>query len=347
MTARRHLGFTLVELLVVIAIIGVLVALLLPAVQAAREAARRVHCQNNCKQLGLGLTSFQDLKGYYPLGGEAGMTRSREHKYVELGAPNGGVGGYNNVHASWLANILPFIEQQALFAQFPPDNSFDPIGVWQRKQPGQMAPPIAVFRCPSDDYEPNLPHANYTGSMGPTCTGFGCNDNRFPCEIYEAYWERTDIDHGWPNNHCGMDNPCPLHGMFSRVGFRRVKLKYVSDGSSNTIMVGEKLPANEMHSAQVARAPQGWWPGVNTGYAFGNSIVPINYPINPDQTTCNPGDRHVTNTNTSSGFSSKHPGGANFIYVDGSVHFIPESIDNLSLSFLAHKSDGAGTNVVF
>ena len=348
MARRRLHAFTLVELLVVIAIIGVLVALLLPAVQAAREAARRSQCQNNLKQLGLGLVNFNDTNGHFPLGGEAGMTRDVAMRYVDGGAPNGGVGGLNNTHLSWLARILPFIEQQQLYAQIPPDNTFSPILTWMQKLPNNMPPPIDVFRCPSDDYERELAHANYTGSMGPTCHQYGCNVNPFPCEKYKDYWEQVHIDHGDPANPCPGGIPCPLHGMFSRWGFNRVKLKHITDGTSNTIMVGEKRPAYEGHSAEITRAGGvGWWAGTNSGYAFGNSIVPINYDIDPVQTSCSPGDRHIWNLNTSMGFSSHHPGGALFVYADGSVHFLPDSIEPLTLSFLAHKSDGNTINTTF
>jgi hypothetical protein len=130
--------------------------------------------------------------------------------------------------------------------------------------------------------------------------------------------------------------------MFARWGIFRVKLKQVTDGSSNTIMVGEKRPAYEGHSAIVARADSvGWWAGANSGYAHGNTMIPINYPIDPEQSACSPlPNRSIGNYPSSMGFSSHHPGGAVFVFVDGSVHFVQESIDDLTLNFLGHKSDG-------
>jgi prepilin-type N-terminal cleavage/methylation domain-containing protein/prepilin-type processing-associated H-X9-DG protein len=341
-------GFTLVELLVVIAIIGILVALLLPAIQAAREAARRMQCSNNLKQLGLGLINFQDTKKYFPLGGEAGMTRDRDEHYVEGGAPNGGIGGFNNVHASWLVSILPYIEERGLFDQIPPDNTFAPILAYINSRADKVAPVMPNFRCPSDGYQLDKPHANYTGSMGPVCVTSGeCTAILFPCEAFNKYWDPTNIDQGDPANPCPGLPHCPLHGMFGRWGFYRVKLKEITDGTSKTIMVGEKRPAYEGHSTDIAPQPSvGWWMGVNSGYAFGNSIVPINYPIDPDQQDCTPApDRNRNNYNTSMGFGSFHPGGAQFVMADGSVQYIQDSIDTLTLSFLAHKSDGQAANV--
>jgi type II secretory pathway pseudopilin PulG len=343
-----------VELLVVIAIIGVLVALLLPAVQAAREAARRTQCQNNIRQLGLGLINFQDAKGYFPVGGEVGYTRDKNNKYVEGGFDSNpdGNGGFLNVQASWLANILPYIEQQAIYNQMPPEGTFARVTLnWILKLPTKMPPALSNFRCPSDDWELEFPHCNYTGSTGPMCNPSGCGGGvKFACETYAPkYWELTNIDAGWPGNKCagpGGMVPCPQHGMFARWGMYHVKMKQVSDGTSNTIMIGEKRPAYEGHAADIARADSvGWWAGANSGYAHANSIVPINYPIDPNQLTCSPvPDRAVHNYNTSMGFSSFHAGGALFVMVDGSVHFFQESMDELTLSILAHKSDGNTAN---
>jgi prepilin-type N-terminal cleavage/methylation domain-containing protein/prepilin-type processing-associated H-X9-DG protein len=357
---RQENGFTLVELLVVIAIIGILVALLLPAIQAAREAARRAQCANNCKQLGIALLNFELSRKHFPLGGEVGFTRNPppptgNGAYVEGGFPSNcqGAGGFVNVHASWLASILPFIEEQAIYDRIPDDKTMAPITFgWILTLPNKMPPSIATFRCASDNWERELPHANYTGSMGPTChSSGGCSVAPFDCQSAPIpnLWETTHIDHGDPCNLCtdasGKKKPCPLHGMFSRWGFYRVKLKNVTDGASKTILIGEKRPSHEGHSAFIAKADSvGWWAGANSGYAHGNSIIPINYPINPDQTNCTPGDRNRDNYNTSMGFGSFHPGGAHFVMVDGSVQFISENIEQLALNLMAHKSDGYAYN---
>jgi prepilin-type N-terminal cleavage/methylation domain-containing protein/prepilin-type processing-associated H-X9-DG protein len=342
---RSSTGFTLVELLVVIAIIGILVALLLPAVQAAREAARRSECANTLKQLSLGLLNHADTRKYFPVGGEVGYTRDQNGQYVEGGFKNNplGAGAFNNVQASWLAAILPFIEEQAVYDSMPPEGTVGRITFeWILKLPSRMPPVIDLFRCPSDGWELNLPHANYTGSIGPVCHTSGlCNAILFPCEVFNSYWDPVNIDEGWWGSPCAGGQQCPQYGMFGRWGIYRVEQKDVLDGTSKTLLIGEKRPSYEGHSAYIAKhVSVGWWAGANSGYAHGNSTIPINYPINPDQINCTPGDRNIDNYNTSMGFSSFHPGGAQFALVDGSVRFIQESIDTITLSFLAHKSDG-------
>ncbi len=344
---RRRTGFTLVELLVVIAIIGVLVALLLPAVQAAREAARRSQCQNNIKQLGLGLITFEQSKGYFPQGGEVGYTRDANGKFVEGGfADNpGGSGDFINVQASWLVSILPYIEQQAIYNEIPPEGTFGRITLaWIiPKRPDQLPPIVSNFRCPSDGWEPEYPHCNYTGCVGPLCLGGnGCGFVPIPCQNYDKFWPASNIDAGWWGSPCTGGVQCEQHGMFSRWGIFRVKQRQVTDGTSNTIMVGEKRPAYEGHSAVVARANSvGGWAGANSGYAHGNTMIPINYPIDPDQPSCSPlPNRSIINYPSAMGFNSHHPGGAILVFVDGSVHFVQESIDDFTLNFLGHKSDG-------
>lgn len=344
-THRSVTGFTLVELLVVIAIIGILVALLLPAVQAAREAARRTQCVNNLKQLSLGVLNHADTLKYFPLGGEIGYTRDMDGRYVPGGNkqnPNG-AGGFSNVQASWLVSILPFIEEQAIYDSIPPAGKFGRITFeWILKLPNKTPPSIDSFRCPTDGWERELPHANYTGSIGPVChTAGGCNSILFPCEVFNQYWEPVNIDQGWWGSPCSGGKQCPQYGMFGRWGIYRVKHKDVLDGTSKTILIGEKRPSHEGHSAYIAKADSvGWWAGANSGYVHGNSMIPINYPVDPDQLSCTPGDRNIDNYNTSMGFGSFHPGGAQFAFVDGSVRTLQDSIDTFTLSFLAHKSDG-------
>ena len=364
MHQRKH-GFTLVELLVVIAIIGLLVALLLPAVQSARESARRVQCSNQIKQLCLALLEFEEVFQTIPPGGEGGDTR----RYAGQGIPAQYVEGCQRCDSSgtkpcvsgswsgdnwgtWLMRILPFIEETQTWDEvngYLQDGMVLPVTRYRAQLPdvdghrGGDPPVVSQFRCPSDDYERALPYSNYTGSNGPFCNNGGCANQVFPCA---RDWG-TNIDHG--NRQCGAATPCRLHGMFSRHACWQVKLKDVTDGTSKTIFIGEKKVRAEYHLWKIGRHPTvGYWMAGNGGNAHANSLVPINYPIDLDSPNCSTGKQFDSaNENTSMGFSSFHAGGANFGMVDGSVHFLPESIDQETFIWLSHKSDDMVMQEVF
>jgi prepilin-type processing-associated H-X9-DG protein len=129
--------------------------------------------------------------------------------------------------------------------------------------------------------------------------------------------------------------------MFSRLACWRVELRHVADGTSKTILLGEKRIEYEGHLRDIGPHPSvGYWMGVNGGNAHANSLIPINYPTDPTIENCDPAQFDRWNENTAWGFNSFHPGRANFALVDGSVLFISEGINQLTLSFMAHKSDG-------
>jgi hypothetical protein len=328
-----------VELLVVIAIIGVLVALLLPAIQSAREAARRAQCTNNLKQLGLGVIQFEQVNEHYPPGGENGDTRDPKQNYVEGCAGGAGMRWSNN-WGTWMMWILPYIEQSAIFDQIPlRDGKPSPVVRYMQTRRDRTAPVIEMLKCPSDGYELARPYSNYTGSNGPECHNAGCSRLIFSC--HSTFWEPTNIDHA--NRACavGKNPPCKLHGMFSRLACWRVELKEVLDGTSKTILLGEKRIEYEGHLRDIGpHATVGYWMGVNGGNAHANSLIPINYPTNPAINNCSPPQFDRWNENTSWGFNSFHPGGALFTMVDGAVLFLSDNMSTLSLSLLAHKSDG-------
>jgi prepilin-type N-terminal cleavage/methylation domain-containing protein len=200
----RRKGFTLVELLVVIAIIGVLVALLLPAVQAAREAARRSSCSNNLKQIGIGLQNYHDTYNKFPMAGflsRPGTTPTTPNAY----------------HHTWLTAILPFMEQKPLYDTI----NFNLIA-W-----GQpiVATNVKFLRCPSDGgYEKpadthNIAFTNYSGSEG------------------YHWWETAHLDPAWGGNWTQLPVMGDYTGLFTVN--REFGMSDIKDGTSNTVIVAE------------------------------------------------------------------------------------------------------------
>src|SRR5579872_7407470 len=314
--ARRR-GFTLIELLVVIAIIAVLVALLLPAVQQAREAARRTQCKNNLKQYGLALQNYHDTYKIFPIGSD---------QYI-----------WNpGNQLSWHARILPFADQTPLYNQIN-QNLQNAYG--QTLADGLMvqAHKVPYGLCPSDGHMIQNPlwgqvaQTNYTGSMGSQGNGSvsgSCNQ-----------WQQFAVMLN-PNNADTQD-PTQVSGMFCRDG-APIGMFHVTDGTSNTIMVGETLPACNDHSGG------GMWQSNGEGNAHASTIVPINtmntcnwpnFPNGQWGLVTNSQCTNPNNWNWSWGFRSMHAGGANFVFVDGSVHFLSQSINMQTYQYLGGKAD--------
>ena len=318
---RSRRAFTLVELLVVIAIIGVLVGLVLPAVQKIREAASRMKCSNNLKQLALACHSYNDVHGSFPPGG--------------LVLPNGP--GWGNLDwasnkGTWLVHSLPFMEQDNLFNQIPNLNlpHFDSIGT--AEQAGVLPKLISMFRCPSDGTYLNDPFSNYDGCLGPQCLDDKCGFNPFAQYCNQPAWGYTTSADDGTTSDAGE-----LRGMFARNG-AKITFASVTDGTTNTLFIGESLPAQNSHQLTFP-----WYSVYGTQVL--STIIPINYPISEqDRSWCGsaqvgPG-ASMTNNNVSWGFKSRHPQGANFAFVDGSVHFIPQSIDHKTYQLLGCRNDG-------
>lgn len=295
-------AFTLVELLVVIAIIGVLVALLLPAVQAAREAARRTQCSNNLKQLGLALHNFHDTYGKLPVGAHDDDNRS----------------------FCWRTWILPFVEQSSLYNQMvgagmwiPPNMGNGANGVNVDSVPGSEVNGIPAlsdlcktkltfYTCPSDIL-PMLDNdgyakTNYCGNMGPALgTVTGCGSVKGDVQEGVLLFA-NDNNTTWTTS-----------------------LAMITDGTSNTIMAGEVTVSENVKPTSLndARYPI-WAGGNNNGSCSGTAaagatlrFVDVNYFIN-----------RKTGAESNSSFGSKHPGGAQFVLADASVRFINESISS-------------------
>jgi len=304
MSRRRsgRRGFTLIELLVVIAIIAILIALLLPAVQQAREAARRAQCKNNLKQLALGCHNYHDVYKTFP----------PNHIFSRPPGSAANAEGWG-----WQVLILPQIEQgplhqtlgvmdYTLMAVLAGDNPAvpDPRGLLQGTS-------IDIFRCPSDttseaprNFAPQARH--FGGGVGTTAGGLG--NWRPPANNYMS---SRGTRNNWPNV-TDLDS----HGMFSAVPIR---INDCTDGTSNTFLIGER-------DTMLCRG--GTWIGVRNPqgnlvrgfyYNTANVRVPLNAPDPPYLWSSRSG--------CSEGFSSLHPGGANFALADGSVRFVSENIE--------------------
>jgi prepilin-type N-terminal cleavage/methylation domain-containing protein len=289
---RARFAFTLVELLVVIAIIGVLVALLLPAVQAAREAARRSQCANNLKQIGIGLHNFHDTNGNLP----PGQARTDDKGY------------------GWGTLLLPFIEQGTIYdALVGAGEVLDPRGVANASDcdcnEANYAPKtvLKAFICPSDV----MP--NNAGARGCAKSNYvGCQGN-----------DGGAGDKG---------------GVFIRNKLRTTRLADAIDGTSNVIAVGEITGLT--FDGKILDGNS-----VNSGRGFG-LWVGNTTDSKHDAETCVRAATAVRTINVASAerqysFGSVHPAGAQFVFLDGSVHFLTETMDATTWVNMGMRNDGA------
>ena len=276
-------GFTLVELLVVITIIGILIALLLPAVQAAREAARRSQCSNNVKQICLAVLNYESNNGTLPAG-----------SYL-LPINWDGTESKTTYRGSIMIRLLPYLEQQAVFDMFDLTKNYaccQTIPGSSKLIGSVIIPP---YMCPTDespavDSTTGYAKYNYAASSGPTAQG---DNGSCPCPSYTT-WNNYALA-AYKSTGTGA-------GPFF-YNTLSVPLSAITDGLSNTIFFGEGLPACSNNQLRG-------WAHSNTTQARATTIIPINYD------SCNPsasdGCHNPDNWNSSFGFKSRHPGGAQF-----------------------------------
>jgi prepilin-type N-terminal cleavage/methylation domain-containing protein/prepilin-type processing-associated H-X9-DG protein len=308
----RYQAFTLVELLVVIAIIGILVALLLPAIQAAREAARRTHCLNNLKQMGLALLNYESTRKTYPRG-RWNLAGTGTGKHAILDRPT-----ISN-DASWTVPMLPYAEEQSIASQYNTNKEW--FHVDNRTS---VSFPPSIFVCPTVA-NLNRFDVTFTSTVKPAAGDYGCTNG-----VGAGAWNLHPELGTYPGNiSLGEDNPRVI-GVLTKVLDRSpCRIKDITDGTSKTLVIIEDAgrpdpytdgrPGNTAGLQIPVDAGTGW-ADPDTGFTM-NSDPPVNHR--------NDGEIY-----------SFHTGGAQAAFADGSTRFLSSSLTGTAAIALITRSGG-------
>lgn len=307
---RRRAGFTLIELLVVLAVLGILLALLIPAVQSAREVARRVECRNKLRQIAIALHTYHDTHSVLPV-------------QTSYGPP----WGQTRHHWSWTVRVLPYLDQGPLYNQL--DFTRDGLDATPRNVGGDVVSNLQLIGrslpaklCPSDP-EADTPRTRADDAehlvLGLTCYAASVGDHANL---------RGDGDPSVDAYRFGnfATDGGKLRGIISRGGWS-ARFRDVRDGLSSTIFVGEVVP--------------GWCDWQDWGHQnFATTAHPINYRNSDFQA----GVLLSSDSDESIVFRSRHTGGAHFLFGDGGVAFLSEDIDGLLYRALASRAGSEVTS---
>jgi prepilin-type N-terminal cleavage/methylation domain-containing protein/prepilin-type processing-associated H-X9-DG protein len=328
---KRRDGFTLIELLVVIAIIAILIGLLLPAVQKIREAAARLSCQNNLKQMGLAEHNFHDTYGKF--------TCSWDYE-----PPKAGVRATGVAHA-WGTYLLPYIEQDNLYKLYNFNSlGYDSKGI-TTPNPAVVATPLKIFQCPSSPNQgrvytfpvpanvlPAMPAGTATASASDYTALTGVRNWNILVNPTSSEPDLQDIGqrHGILR---GVSTDPTTTASFSP----QMAIASISDGLSNTFLIGELAGRPDVYNARRQVIATGVNPGAGWGDAFNGehwpngtsfdgNLVNGSIPTGPCLMNCS--------NFQSRGIYSFHSGGCNFLMGDGSVRFLADSIPTRVLAFM-------------
>lgn len=305
---RSRLGFTLVETLVAIGVVGALVALLLPAALQAREAARRTHCLNNLRQIGVGLNSYHNTHGVFPLG----RLYVYDTRYVPAHTPCANI----NLGPGFLVSILPYMEQSALHQRF----NFD-LGTWAPENLTVLPARVGVHVCPNDT-------ASHAPRIAYPLASFPMRENpyNFPVRIARTSYAGVEgtnygrmlLEPGPNGCQLPVDSPIPNGCIndFSPVGIASIR-----DGTSQTMIVGETETTTRASLSERWFEQTGWW---HMG-ELAHTMLTAAFPPNARKSAGEIKWVHAASA------SSLHPGGVNILLVDGSSRFVKETIQSWQL----------------
>lgn len=328
---RLRQGFTLVELLVVIAIIGILIALLLPAIQAARESARRLQCQNNLKQLGLGCLNHMDSLKHYPTGGMF---------YTAMVDPDYGFGTMQC--GSWTSTILPFMDYRQVWGMAKGLGG-GKSGAKGEALRAMARTPLSVYNCPTrrpcqlwpantGAFVASNAADNPAGDQLVARGDYGCNQS-MDAASYNlcggAVWQSDVYPRPQPDTHVWLvDMGVVFHGPIYQHS--TVKQAQVIDGTSHTIMLGEKyLVADHYHDGVSWTDIENIFIGYDDDYSktTDQDIPSAAY------------SRDMHNYDQYWAFGSAHASAANFVFCDGSVHGIDYDVEPIVFRSLGFRDD--------